>query len=570
MKVRKISMFTQLFILLAILLLIGNGVLGVIAYRHSEDTLFEQIQDNVENLASSAAVHIDGAMLQSIDVGEEGSDDYNQIVEQLALFRDNAELEYIYTLRELEDGTVVFVVDSDTEEPAAIGDECEMTDGLKKAFSEGKTFADNEPFTDEWGTHVSAYSPIYDGNEIVGAVGVDISASWIDEQTTNLRNMVIIVCVITYVVSLLVLGLIMIKFKRSMRKLNDKVIELASGSGDLTKDIDIHTGDELEVIANNMNNFIGQIRGLINEVARSTNDMVVSGDELNSTVSENSRIMSNMNSEIEGISANMEQSAVASRQLSESLAENAEHIGSFAQQVNEITTMVKEANKTAQETAAIAVRNRENALSSIDELSARMRQTSQDAQQIEQVKKIADEISEIAAQTSMLSLNAQIEAARAGEQGKGFAVVATEVGALSEDINKSVEEINQINEAVIAALEALIIASEEMISFVSVHVVNDYDAFASLGEEYGNTTETIGEQMSFIEAQTDEIARNISEISETVQAITETVSTTADSANELANETNSISESLENLSLTSQKNAAHSENLNGQLSRYVY
>ncbi|MBE5943810.1 MAG: hypothetical protein E7258_02710 [Lachnospiraceae bacterium] len=102
MKVRKISMFTQLFILLAILLLIGNGVLGVIAYRHSEDTLFEQIQDNVENLASSAAVHIDGAMLQSIDVGEEGSDDYNQIVEQLALFRDNAELEYIYTLRELK------------------------------------------------------------------------------------------------------------------------------------------------------------------------------------------------------------------------------------------------------------------------------------------------------------------------------------------------------------------------------------------------------------------------------------------------------------------------------------
>ena len=45
----------------------------------------------------------------------------------------------------------------------------------------------------------------------------------------------------------------------------------------------------------------------------------------------------------------------------------------------------------------------------------------------------------------MLSLNAQIEAARAGSMGAGFAVVATEVGHLSNDIDKAVADINQIN-----------------------------------------------------------------------------------------------------------------------------
>ena len=53
---------------------------------------------------------------------------------------------------------------------------------------------------------------------------------------------------IGYIISLIVLQFLMSRFKKSMEKLNDKVKELASGSGDLTKEIDIYTGDELEVI----------------------------------------------------------------------------------------------------------------------------------------------------------------------------------------------------------------------------------------------------------------------------------------------------------------------------------
>lgn len=570
MKVRKISIFNQLFIWLAILLLVGNGILGFVAYKHSKDSLFEQIQGNVINLSSSAAAHVSGEALQQVEIGDEGSEAYNVVLEQLAVFRDNAELEYIYTLRRLDDGTVIFVVDSDTEEPAAIGDECELTDALDRAFNEGITLADDEPFTDEWGTHISAYSPIFVGDEVVGAVGIDISANWVEEQTKSLRNMVIIICVITYVVSLLILGLLMLKFKRSMVKLNDKVKELAGGSGDLTKEIDIHTGDELEVIAGNMNSFIRQIRGLVSEVAQSTTDIVTSGEELNSTVNENSKIMLDMNQEIAGISENMENSAQASVELSESLAQSAEDIAAFAQQVNEITAMVKEANRSAQENAGMAKKNRENALESIDEISTRMRKTSLEAQQIEQVKKIADEIGEIASQTSMLSLNAQIEAARAGEQGKGFAVVATEVGSLSQDIDRAVTEINEINSVVVAAIENLIIAVEEMISFISVNVVNDYDAFANLGEEYGDTTSAIGKQMSRIEAQSEEISANIADINEKVQEITSTVTETAQCANDLASATSAISDSMEHLNATSERNAAHTESLNGQLSRYLF
>ena len=570
MKVRKIGMFTQLFLWLALLLLLGNGLLGIFVYNRSETALFTQIQSNAKNIAQCAAANVSGHILKEIEIGEEETKEYATIIEELAFFRDNAELEYIYTLRQVGEKKFEFVVDSDLEEPASIGDECEFTEALGITFSEQMTMADEEAFTDEWGTHVSAYSPVFDENIVVGAVGVDISANWIAEQMEELKNLVILICISTYIASLLILQVIMFGFKRSMNKLNAKVKELASGSGDLTKEIDISTGDELEVIAGNMNEFIRQVRSLVKSVAQSTETILATGEELNLTVNDNTRIMSSMNVEIEDISENMEKSSSSSQLLSQNLSENADHIAVFAQNVNEIRKMVQQANENAQEASITAKENRGNSLHSINRLQEKMRKTSQDAQKIEQIKQIAEEIGKIANQTKMLSLNAQIEAARAGSMGAGFAVVATKVGALSQEIDKAVAQINEINNEVLTAVGALTVASEEMIRFVSEDVVKDYDAFANLGEEYGTTTSTIFEQMAEIGQQSVQISQHISDINAEVQSITSVVSATAESANELALSTNQIVESLENLKSTSQQNTLHSEQLNGQVKKYTF
>ena len=169
MKVRRVSIATQLFFVMTILIIVSNIVLGVILYKRASGIMMTQIRENATNIAACAAASIDGAMFETIDLEDYDTDAYQTIYESLTLLHDNAGVEYIYTVRPDDRQGAVFVVDPDTEEPAGIGDPFEYSDSTIAAFN-GEIMADEEPYTDEWGTHLSAYAPILDGSRVTGAV----------------------------------------------------------------------------------------------------------------------------------------------------------------------------------------------------------------------------------------------------------------------------------------------------------------------------------------------------------------------------------------------------------------
>ncbi|KJS17440.1 MAG: chemotaxis protein [Peptococcaceae bacterium BRH_c4b] len=79
--------------------------------------------------------------------------------------------------------------------------------------------------------------------------------------------------------------------------------------------------------------------------------------------------------------------------------------------------------------------------------------------QIEVIDRISKNVSEIADQTNLLSLNAAIEAARAGDHGRGFSVVAEEVRKLADQTKIAVKEVksisDQMNSKAINTVEAV-------------------------------------------------------------------------------------------------------------------
>ncbi|MBP2640799.1 MAG: yfmS 10 [Firmicutes bacterium] len=114
---------------------------------------------------------------------------------------------------------------------------------------------------------------------------------------------------------------------------------------------------------------------------------------------------------------------------------------------------------------------------------------------LDEVKK-TDEIlgfvSDVAANSNLLGLNAAIEAARAGEQGRGFAVVADEIRKMAINSEKAVKDIKKL-------LQNIQKENEEMVNAIA--------QTAQLSERQAATTQEISASMQQLSALAMEIER---------------------------------------------------------------
>lgn len=534
MEVRKMSLVKRILISLTVVILLGNIVIGGVFAKCASAMMIEQIGSNATNLASVAAAQVDVDAFLSLEEGCEDNEEYMKVYDTLVSFLDNSQMQFIYTNRINDEGEFVFVVDTDEpEDRGMINEVCEMTDSAEAALG-GVATADSEPTSDQWGTYISAYAPIRDGEgNVVGVVGVDIDYEWVQKQISTVT---MVVAIVTLIVIALVIGALFIVCRRitnGLAYLNSEVSALADGSGNLNREVVINSGDELEVIAGSINAFIKQVKQLVTQVAQSTGT--------------NADTVNEMNSEIFTVSANMEECSATSESVSLDLTRTAGDVEKLAKEVTGISDYVNEAKKQAMDASEYARNEQKKAISSIDKMKSGINSALDDAKRVEQITKIVEQINDVAMQTRLLSMNAQLEAAAAGEHGKGFAVVAIEVATLSDRIASQVRDIEGINRDVITAVENLRVQVAGMAEFMSQNVVEDYKAFASLGESYGKTTQDINEGMDRIRSQSSAVAEVIANADKSIRDISAAVTNTASEIEKISVESSKIADSMSEL-----------------------
>lgn len=544
-KVRKIAMSWKITFAALIIAVIVSGMISFISINMIKKSLLDQSKNKAATVARNAASFVDVDKFTSLNEGDEDTDAFGEIVTYLSAFIDD-DIMYIYTMKE-EDGVVSFVVDADTEDGASIGEEYESYEEIDKAF-EGNVTVDSEMSSDEWGNFYSAFAPIYDDSgNVCGIVGVDCEVSSINLKIKKIINMLLIsqlgALIIALVISIFV-GKIM---SRNVEKINSKVDELANSEGDLTKEIQLNSGDELENVASNVNAFVAKLREIMLNIRAIEVKLQKSTEVITSQISDSKKDIGIMNETLNDMSVAMTETGDSVSDISEA----AKEVKDFSMKLYECAEKKREYSSSVSDNAVKALEeckiSQKNMHDIVDEISSVLSNKIQDSKKINDIINMTNEIIAIADQTQLLSLNASIEAARAGENGKGFAVVADEIAKLAEASGKTAGEIVILNQFIVNAVNELADSASNMINYVSNEINSDYDSMVGIGEAYCNDSKNFENDMrefcSMSEQLSGEVIRieqNIDQIMAVIEEETASIGTVDENANEITQKIDSI------------------------------
>jgi methyl-accepting chemotaxis protein len=317
---------------------------------------------------------------------------------------------------------------------------------------------------------------------------------------------------------------------RLIRTLNRRLVipvkEMAqiagiAASGDLTPEIKIKSADEMGQLAIALQDMINQMRNMVSLVAQKAASVAGSAEELNASA--------------EQTSTNANETAATMSQIATVITQVASNI----QDISAAAVSTDENAGSGKEGAARVNRQMEVISHSSVEVSKVINGLNKKSQEINQIVGL---ISNIAAQTNMLALNAAIEAGRAGEQGRGFAVVAEEVRKLAEQSSQAAAEIKQLIVAIQKesnlAVESTLESSKQVDAGIRV-----VDEVSQAFNQIINAVKTLGQQIQEAASAVEQTNAGVQEVAANTEeqtAAMEEVSASADNLSSLAAELNEL------------------------------
>lgn len=565
MKTRKTSISTQLFLFILGASAVVSLIVGCVSYSTMGRFLRQKTMGSVMEIAVIAAENVDGETFLKAMEGEE--DALSEVKDSLSFFLEGDSVTYVYTLMPKDESNFQFVVDTDPDDPGEYAEDYEAQDAMFEAM-EGKASVTQEAFTDEWGTFYSGYAPIIHNGKTLGIVAVDYEASSIRTSLNQLICEILFSVAIGILFAVTAAWIISARMKRNFRKVNDKIIEVASDDGDLTKVLDINSGDELEVIGNSLNRLLQKTANTVRQIKGATDHIGVKMESINAHVSGSVSGITEINDTIQSMVASSEEIAASAGIVGEKVDFVYRDIQSIVDIVARNTNHLKEiyaSSRELNETAENSVKRIEENVAS---MSAGMQKEKDKADAVLRIKELSDSILSISSQTNLLALNASIEAARAGEAGRGFEVVAREIETLARNTSDAANEIQEMSSSVVEAVEGLNMLAEKMLSFLRDEISEDYESFSNSSSNFMGQSDDIRvsmEQLQQITKQYEESLKSINDVMQSVSAASEETSTEITHVSEMLLSMNMDMKNIEDSTVETVQDIS---NMNRELSGY--
>lgn len=380
---------------------------------------------------------------------------------------------------------------------------------------------DVETVSDNGRNHIVTASPIL-GTDWTAVVACDAK-----EFLVN-AFIAVLVMIITTTISFVVGALVISKFVKRiivpLNAINGKILDMEQGklSGDA---IEVHTGDELETLADAVNSMTAYTNTIIKDIEAVSAKLAaedLTAEPAADYIGDYAPIKSALYGIINSTSDVIRQIGASSKLVSDGSSKMSDNSTTLSQAATEQAATVEELNASIVEISSNISANADSAgkakvladdcMKIVNEGNVKMTDMLHAMEEINetssQIANIIKTIEDISFQTNILSLNASIEAARAGEAGKGFAVVAGEVGQLAGKTAEAAKNTTALIKTSLTAVENGTVMANETAKMLS-KIVSETDDTAKVIDKIAAASQEQADSVKQILVGMDQISTSV-------------------------------------------------------------
>ncbi|WP_049896673.1 methyl-accepting chemotaxis protein [Natrialba chahannaoensis] len=330
-----------------------------------------------------------------------------------------------------------------------------------------------------------------------------------------------------------------------------------AADGDLTARMDPESENEaMGEIATEFNEMLGELETTVEQLSQFATDVATASEQVTASSEEVQTASAEVSTSVQEISDGADRQHKSLQSIDNelnTLSTTTEEIAASSSQVATLAERTAETSRDGSDIAQEAI----NACDDLeDEHQAVVEEFEELETQVDQIAELTETITEIAAQTNMLALNASIEASRSASDGDtgGFSTVAEEVKELSQDVKEAAEQIDERLEAVESqtarsATEVDQTTDEiERVNELVTTVVDDLEEIATYAQETNDGVQEISAATEQQAASTQEVVAMVDEVASISEETTAEAETVAAAAEEQTSALTEVTGSAEQLS----------------------